>query len=220
MRLRNVTDARKNLEMNPELVALDPARHKGRWKKLFGNANPIFLEIGAGKGQFLCNISEQFPDINFLGLEKHDSVLFRALQRLTDIPRQNVMLLRGEAENLLDYFDVNEIERIYLNFPDPWLKKGDAKKRLTHAKFLDKYQYILTLNGKIHIKTDSQEFFEFTLQHINEYGMKFDYINLDLHTKEPERNVRTEYEASRSATGSTIYMLLCSFRQGRHTTAR
>jgi len=212
MRLRNITDARKKLELHPELVVLEPAQYKGRWSDCFGNDNPIFLEVGAGKGQFICGISEQLPDTNFLALEKYDSILFRAMQKLIANPRQNVLLLRGEAENLLEYFGANEIGRIYLNFSDPWPKKCNANRRLTYFRFLDKYRHILVPNGEIQFKTDNRAFFEFTLQHMNEYGMRFDCINLDLHAEEPECNVRTEYEISRSTSGATIYRLVCGFQ--------
>jgi len=212
MRLRNITNARKTLEQHPELLILAPEQLKGQWKRRFGNDNPIFLEIGMGKGQFICGMSEQLRDVNFLGLEKYDSIALRALQRLIHDPRQNVLLLRGEAENLLNYFDPNEIERIYLNFSDPWPRKCNIKRRLTYRDFLDKYQQILINGGEIHLKTDNRKFFEFTLQHMNEYGMKFNCINLDLHTEEPECNMRTEYESSRSAGGSLIYQLICKFQ--------
>jgi tRNA (guanine-N7-)-methyltransferase len=199
------------LELHPELVVLDPALHRGQWGKLLGNEGSIFLEIGAGKGQFLCGASEQMPDTNLLGLEKYDSVIFRALQRISAAQCHNVLLLRGEAENLLKYFDVNEIERIYLNFSDPWPKKNNIKKRLTHTWFLDIYRHIMVPNGEIHLKTDNRNFFEFTLQHMNEYGMRFSCINLDLHVEEPRCNIRTEYETAHSARGETIYRLVCSF---------
>jgi tRNA (guanine-N7-)-methyltransferase len=212
MRLRNIADAKKRLGQYPELATLAPALHRGQWKVYFGNDNPVFLEIGTGKGQFICGISEQMPNINFLGLEKYDSVLLRALQKLTAAPRRNVFLLRGEAENLLEYFDAGEIGRVYLNFSDPWPRKCNMNRRLTHVKFLDKYRFVLAPEGEIHIKTDNRGFFEFTLTQINEYGMKIDYINLDLHAQEPECNVRTEYETSRAAGGATIYGLVCRFR--------
>ncbi|MDR1840714.1 MAG: tRNA (guanosine(46)-N7)-methyltransferase TrmB [Holophagales bacterium] len=211
MRLRNIANARKTLEQHPEMVILDPARHKGLWKKIFENNNPIFLEIGMGKGQFICDLSERMSDVNFLGLEKYDSVMFRALQRLVLNPRQNVLLLRGEAENLLEYFAPGEIERLYLNFSDPWPRKGNIKRRLTHMEFLDRYKIILVPDGEIHIKTDNRLFFEFTLQHMNKYGMRFELINLDLHAKEPKDNIRTEYEESRSAAGAVIYLAVCKF---------
>jgi len=212
MRLRKIPSARGRLDLQPELVVLDPACHKGRWKGRFGNGNPIFLEIGAGKGQFICGVSEQLPGVNFLGMEKYDSVLLRAMQRLTATPRQNTLLVLGEAEKLLDYFDENEIQRLYLNFSDPWHKKRYTKRRLTHTIFLEKYHHILLPNSEIHIKTDNRKFFEFSLQQMNEYGMVFDCINLDLHAEEPESNIRTEYEVSRSAGGATIYRLVCRFR--------
>jgi tRNA (guanine-N7-)-methyltransferase len=212
MRLRNVTNAKKMLEQRPDLAVLDPALHRGMWGKQFGNSGPIFLEIGMGKGQFICGMAEQMPFVNFLGLEKYDSVAYRALQRLLIAPRQNVLLLRGEAENLANYFAPNEIARIYLNFSDPWPRKCNVKRRLTHSGFLDKYRAILSPGGEIWLKTDNRKFFEFTLQHMSEYGMKFDHISLDLHAEEPEDNVRTEYEASKSASGFSIYQLVCKFQ--------
>ncbi|MDR0499365.1 MAG: tRNA (guanosine(46)-N7)-methyltransferase TrmB [Holophagales bacterium] len=211
MRLRNITDARKTLEKHTETVILDPTQHKGQWKRQFGNDNPLFLEIGMGKGQFICGMSDLLPDVNFLGLEKYDSVLLRAMQKSIEVPRQNVFLLRGNAEYLSDYFADNEIDRIYLNFSDPWPRKSNKKRRLTHSDFLDKYKKILIDNGEIHLKTDNRNFFEFTLQHMNEYGMKFDHISLDLHSEEPDCNVRSEYEVSRSAAGFLIYQLICRF---------
>jgi len=212
MRLRNITNARKKLEQRPELIVLDPAQHSGQWKKLFANNNPIYLEIGMGKGQFICCMSERLPDINFLGLEKYDSIALKALQKLIVNPRPNVILLRGEAENLLNYFSANEIQRIYLNFSDPWPRKSNIKRRLTYSDFLDKYKNILAHGGDIHIKTDNRAFFEFTLRHMNEYGMAFDSISLNLHAEEPKSNIRTEYEISRSAAGALIYQLICRFK--------
>jgi tRNA (guanine-N7-)-methyltransferase len=212
MRLRNITDARRKLEESPELIILDPIQYNGQWKRLFGNDNPIFLEIGMGKGQFICAISEQLPNINFLGLEKYDSVAFRALQRLRQNPRPNVILLRGDAENLLDYFAPNEIERIYINFSDPWPKVRNIKKRLTYKEFLDKYRIILASDCEIHFKTDNSVLFEFSLQHMNQYGMIIVSTNLNLHANEPISNIRTEYENSKSYAGSTIYQLVCKFK--------
>lgn len=212
MRLRNVTNARKTLEEHPELIILEPGQHRGQWRKLFDNDNPIYLEIGMGKGQFICGMSRRLHDINFLGLEKYDSVALRALQRLMASPCRNAMLIRGEAENLLEYFSDSEIGRIYLNFSDPWPRKANIKRRLTHFEFVDRYKNILIADGEIHLKTDNRRFFEFTLQHLNEYGMKFDHICLDLHAQEPEDNVRTEYEESKSAVGALIYQLICKFR--------
>ena len=216
MRLRNINNARTILEQHPDLIILEPKQHKGQWKKICENQYPIHLEIGTGKGQFINTISDQIKNINFLSMEKYDSVILRALQKLIDSSSKNVFLLRGEAENLLEYFTTNEIERIYLNFSDPWPKKRNAKRRLTHCRFLEKYHQILGPNGEIHIKTDNRAFFEFTLQHLNEHGMVFDHLNLDLHADEPESNVRSEYEESKAARGSRIYQLVCRFKANGH----
>ncbi|MCL1909246.1 MAG: tRNA (guanosine(46)-N7)-methyltransferase TrmB [Holophagaceae bacterium] len=211
MRLRNVTNARNALEQHPDLIILDPSKHRGRWQELFDNDKPMYLEIGMGKGQFICGMAQKLPDINFLGLEKYDSVALRALQKIIAAPCPNAMLIRGEAENLPNYFSPGEIGRIYLNFSDPWPRKCHIKRRLTHSNFMDKYKNILITDGEIHLKTDNKQFFEFTLQHLNECGMKFDHISLDLHSQEPVDNVRTEYEDSKSAVGALIYRLVCRF---------
>jgi len=151
------------------------------------------------------------PGVNFLGLEKYDSVVLRALQKLVAKPRQNVLLIRGEAENLESCFAPGEVGRVYLNFPDPWPRKRDAKRRLTHVGFLDKYRAVMAPGGEIHFKTDDRELFEFTLQHWNEHGLVFDKIVRDLHAQEPADNVRTEFETSRSNAGAAIHQLVCRF---------
>jgi tRNA (guanine-N7-)-methyltransferase len=211
MRLRNITGARKELERHPDKVILDPASCCGRWGDLFCIRNPIVLEIGMGKGQFICGMADRQPEANFLGLEKYDSVALRALQKLKANPRQNILLIRGEAENIHTYFAPGEVARIYLNFSDPWPRKGHEKRRLTHVAFLEKYRIVLAPGGEIHIKTDNRSLFEFTIQHLNQHGLIFERIVLDLHVDEPQDNVRTEYEESRSASGATIYKLVCRF---------
>jgi tRNA (guanine-N7-)-methyltransferase len=211
MRLRNITDAKKILGCHPDKVIMDPARHRGQWSSLFGNDSPIFLEIGMGKGQFICGMSDQLPGVNFLGLEKYDSVLLRALQKLEQNPRQNIMLIRGEAENVESYFAPFEIGRIYLNFPDPWPRRRDTKKRLTHIGFLEKYRAVLAPQAEIQFKTDDRGLFDFTLQHMKEHCLKLDRIVMDLHADEPTDNVRTEYETSKSGAGAKIYQLVCRF---------
>jgi tRNA (guanine-N7-)-methyltransferase len=208
MRLRNIANARNLLEQHPGLMVLDPKKHKGKWKTVFGNGNPVFLEIGTGKGRFISYISEQMPDINFVGLEKYDSVAVRAMQKLLIGPRPNVVLARGEAENLLSYFSQGEVERIYLNFPDPWPKRSDQNRRLVHSDFLGKYRNILSPCGEIHLKTDDRAFFEFAMMHMSKNGISLGEINLDLHKFEPECNIRTEYEESRSSAGCRVYQLV------------
>jgi len=211
MRLRNITDAKKKLGCHPDKVILEPTKHRGQWSALFENGGPIYLEVGMGKGQFICGMSDQLPGVNFLGIEKYDSVLLRALQKLEQNPRRNIILIRGEAENLESYFAPNKIGRIYINFPDPWPRRRDAKKRLTHIGFLEKYRAILAPQAEIQFKTDDKALFDFTLQHMKEHGLKLDRIVTDLHADEPSDNVRTEYETSKSGAGAKIYQLVCRF---------
>jgi tRNA (guanine-N7-)-methyltransferase len=211
MRLRNIANARNLLGQHSEQMILDPVMHRGKWNELFGNSRPIFLEIGMGKGQFISSISKRNPHINFIGLEKYDSVAVRALQKLIREPRPNVLLARGEAENLLDYFSPNEIGQIILNFSDPWPRKSNEKRRMTHVEFLEKYRNILVPGGEIHLKTDSRAFFEFSLLQMNNHGMKISGVSFDLHSAEPEDNIRTEYEESRSAAGHAIHRLVGRF---------
>ena len=221
MRLRNIAKAKETLKEHPESIVLNPEQYKGKWKGRFGNNNPIFLEIGMGKGQFLKNMSLRLPLINFLGLEKYDSIIYRAFQKQSINKLSNIILLRGESENLLNYFEPNEIDRIYLNFSDPWPKKKHIKRRLTYHKFIEKYKNILVDNGTIHIKTDSKCLFEFSVMTVNNLGFFIDHIDLDLHAEEPEQNIRTEYEDSRSAGGATIYRLVCRLcKTGGWSTSR
>lgn len=212
MRLRNVRHAREIMEAHPERIILEPKAHKGAWKTRFGNPNPVHLEIGMGKGQFVLGMARQHPDVNFIGMECYDSVAVRALQRVLEDPPPNLQLVRGNALDLLDLFEAGEVDRLYLNFSDPWPRKAHAKRRLTHRTFLERYQTILAAGAEIHVKTDNRGLFEFTLQHLNEHGMAFEALSLDLHAAEPEDNVRTEYEENWSAKGYPIYRLVTRFR--------
>ncbi len=130
MRLRRVAGAQDKLESNPNIMVLKPEENKGKWSELFGNDNPIHIEIGMGKGQFLSGMAEQFPEINFLGIEVFESVMVRALEKFIDDPRENVRLLKVNAMQLAEYFSHGEVSRVYLNFSDPWPKLRHAKRRL------------------------------------------------------------------------------------------
>jgi len=212
MRLRNVRNAREIMEAHPERIILDPKAHRGAWKARFGNSNPVHLEIGMGKGQFVQGMARLHPDVNFIGMECYDSVAVRALQRVLEEPLPNLQLVRGNALDLADIFDAGEVDRLYLNFSDPWPRKAHAKRRLTHRNFLERYRAMLVSGAEIHFKTDNRGLFEFTLQHLNEYGMTFEELSLNLHAEEPEGNVRTEYEENWSAKGYPIYRLVTRFR--------
>jgi len=206
MRLRYKPWAKDKLKSHPEYVVLEPETLKGKWSDLFGNDHPIHLEIGTGKGRFIVEIAKRFPEINFIGFEKQDRVLVSALDKLLAEPQlKNVRLVNADAEYLLDYFAEGEVDRIYLNFSDPWPKNRHEKRRLTYKKYLAYYQTILSQDGDIHFKTDNRKFFEYSLESFSLFGMKIKNISLHLHEDEDVFNIMTEYEEKFSEKGNRIY---------------
>jgi tRNA (guanine-N7-)-methyltransferase len=164
-----------------------------------------------GKGQFLTQLALQNPDINYIGIEKFSSVLLRASEKLETIELNNVKIINIDALMLNEYFDTNEVARIYLNFSDPWPKNAHAKRRLTSNRFLPLYENILDKNGEIHFKTDNRLLFEFSLESLNNYGMILSNISLDLHNSDFPNNIMTEYEEKFSKFGP-IYRLEARFK--------
>jgi tRNA (guanine-N7-)-methyltransferase len=161
--------------------------------------------VGTGKGQFLTGMSVQNPEINYIGIELFDSVIVTALQKVVDLELPNMKLLNVNAKDLTEYFDANEIDRVYLNFSDPWPKPRHSKRRLTFKSFLALYEKILVKGGEIHFKTDNQGLFEFSLISFSEYGLKLKFLSLDLHNSDFEGNIMTEYEEKFSEKGQRIY---------------
>ena len=208
MRLRNVKGARETIEVNPYVIK-DGEERKGKWKELFGNNYPIHLEIGMGKGKFLLQLAEQNPDINYIGIEKYSSVLIRALQKREEYEGENIYFLRMDAENIPDIFKEGEIDRIYLNFSDPWPKERRAKRRLTSKEFFSRYDRILKKDGVVIFKTDNRELFDFSLEQVPLAGWKLKNYTYDLHHSEyAEGNIMTEYEEKFSAQGKPICRLV------------
>ena len=212
MRLRNVKDAPIKLAKNERDFIAKPQEYKGNWKSLFGNDNPIHIEIGMGKGQFLTQLALRNPDINYIGIEKFSSVLLRASEKLETIELTNVKIINVDASNLNEYFADGEINRIYLNFSDPWPKNAHAKRRLTSNRFLPIYETILATDGEIHFKTDNRLLFEFSLESLNNYGLILSNISLDLHNSDFPDNIMTEYEEKFSKFGP-IYRLEAKFKK-------
>jgi tRNA (guanine-N7-)-methyltransferase len=215
MRLRGRKGIREEIESQPELVVLDPAPHRGRWRERFGNDRPIHVELGMGKGKFISEMSARHPDINFIGIDMFDELIRRAAvkARAAWAPRgvehpPNLALVRANIEYLDTFFAPGEIERIYLNFSDPWPKKRHAKRRLTHPRFLEKYIEILNENGEIHFKTDSRLLFEFSLNSFCDMEIPLRNISLDLHKDGLREDlVMTEYETKFAEQGMPIYRL-------------
>ena len=205
MRLRNITGSREVIAEN-EFVIHDPEKRRGQWKSVFGNDRPIRLEIGMGKGRFLMTLAAQHPEINYLGIEKYSSVLLRALQKMEEDPLPNLRFIRMDAEYITDVFAEEEIDRIYLNFSDPWPKDRHAKRRLPSRQFLERYDQILQKDVIIEVKTDNRGLFDFAVEEIAETKWKIDAVTYDLHHDEKtmEGNVMTEYEERFSSQGNPI----------------
>lgn len=211
MRLRNIPGAR-DVIAESEYVIHDYKEVKGKWNEVFGNDNPIRIEVGMGKGRFIYELAALNPDVNYVGIEKFSSVLLRAIQKQEEAPCTNLRFIRMEAENIIDVFDKDEVDRIYLNFSDPWPKDRHAKRRLTSRVFLDRYDSFLKKDGVIEFKTDNHDLFMFSLDEVNETKWILDAVTYDLHSdaKMNEGNIMTEYEQRFSEMGNPIYKYIIS----------
>ncbi len=204
MRLRNVKGASEKIDAS-KYVIKDYENYRGNYKSVFNNDNKICIEIGMGKGDFIKGMAMKYPDVNFIGIEKYDSVMVRAVEKLenTDIP--NLRLIKMDAESIGNVFD-KEIDTIYLNFSDPWPKDRHEKRRLTSSNFLKKYDNLFVGTKHIVFKTDNRKLFEYSVRSFTSYGYSINNISLDLH-KDVLINVETEYEKKFSALGYPIYMV-------------
>lgn len=208
MRLRNVPGARETIIEN-QFSIQQPEQMKGKWAEVFQNDYPIHIEVGMGKGQFIIEMARRNPEVNYIGIEKYSSVLVRAVEKLEDFEQDNLRLIRMDAENIEEVFDKDEVDRIYLNFSDPWPKDRHAKRRLTSTRFLERYDNILTPEGRVMFKTDNKDLFDFSLEQVEEAGWILENHTYDLHHSEyNEGNVMTEYEEKFSAKGNPICRLV------------
>jgi len=212
LRLRNKPWAEDYLNEHPDLVVSNPEDYKGRWNELFGNDNPLHIEVGTGKGQFITGMAKANPNINYIGIELFDSVIVIAAKKAVEAGQpENLRLLNVNGSKLEEYFAKGDVSQVYLNFSDPWPKTRHAKRRLTHANFLSLYEKVLVDNGEIHFKTDNRGLFEFSLMSLTDYGMKLKLVSLDLHNDDVEDNIMTEYEEKFSSKGQPIYRLEAQF---------
>lgn len=212
MRVRKRKGAEEHLANHPQYVILEPEAAKGKWHELFGNDNPIHIEVGSGKGAFITGMAQQNPDINYIGIDIQLSVLSYALDKVLASGAKNVKLLRVDGSSLTNYFEDGEVDMMYLNFSDPWPKSRHEKRRLTYKTFLDTYKQILPENGEIHFKTDNRGLFEYSLASFSQYGMVLNKVWLDLHASDYEGNVMTEYERKFSEKGQVIYRVEAQFK--------
>lgn len=211
MRLRNIPGSKETIAAS-DYVVQNPETKKGSWKELFGNDHPVQIEVGMGKGRFIMDMARLHKDRNFLGIEMYDSVLLRAVQKREQLEEElpNLYFIRMDARNLPEVFEKGEVDRIYLNFSDPWPKDRHAKRRLTSRQFLERYEKILAEGGKVEFKTDNRPLFEFSLEEVKEAGWVLEACTFDLHHEEQmmEGNVMTEYEEKFSQAGNPIHKLI------------
>ena len=212
MRLRNVRGSRETIAAD-ECVLHDPEdqkAQKGHWHELFGNDHPIHIEVGMGKGQFIMTLAQQNPDINYIGIEKYSSVLLRAVEKQDELQLPNLRFIRMDAEAICEVFGDGEVDRIYLNFSDPWPKDRHAKRRLTSRQFMARYDIILKPDGQVEFKTDNKDLFDFSLEEIKEADWELPVVTFDLHNDSVlnEGNVMTEYETRFSQMGNPICKLI------------
>ncbi|MFO8069038.1 MAG: tRNA (guanosine(46)-N7)-methyltransferase TrmB [Alkalibacterium sp.] len=211
MRLRHKPHARDMLEEYSQYVVNNPGEVKGDWQKRFGNENPIHIEVGCGKGQFIMDMAKKYPAINFVGVELLSSVIITVLEKQIEEDLPNVQLLQVNASDLTHYFEKDEVDRIYLTFSDPWPKNRHEKRRLTYKTFLAVYETILNTEGELHFKTDNQKLFEYSLVSFSNYPAKLSEVYLDLHKSDVKDNVMTEYEEKFSSKGNRIYKAVVQF---------
>ena len=204
MRLRNIKGSRETIAAN-EYCIHEPKEQKGNWNEVFGNDNPIHIEDGMGKGKFIMELARQNPDVNYVGIEKYSSVLIRALEKRPELEQDNLVFIRMDAEELPEVFAKDEVERIYLNFSDPWPKDRHAKRRLTSKQFLGRYDTFLVPDGRVIFKTDNRPLFDFSLEQVEEANWILENHTFDLHNSEyVEGNIMTEYESKFVAEGKPI----------------
>ncbi len=213
MRLRNIPEAKEAIQAS-KYVIQNPSRYRGLWKEQFHNEHPIQLEVGMGKGQFLMQLADKHPQINYIGIEMYDSVLLRALQKMDALltPPRNLCFLCMDARLLPEIFAPGEITHIYLNFSDPWPKARHAKRRLTSREFLRRYIQILSGDGWLEFKTDNRALFDFSLEEAKTENWALLSASRDLH-HDPvlsRDNIMTEYEEKFSARGNPIYQMIVS----------
>lgn len=203
MRIRNVKNKKELLD-NCKIVLKDPEKYKGKWNNLFGNNNPIYLEIGSGKCGFIKKMADKYSDINFIGIEKLDTVLAIGVR---DIKDYNNLYLTNYNANLIEKVFDHEIDKLFLNFSDPWPKDRHEKRRLTSSNLLKKYETIFKKTKNIALKTDNREFFEYSIKSLVDNGYLIKTISLDLHNSKISDNIFTEYEEKFAAQNMKIYFL-------------
>lgn len=205
MRLKNIPGAKEHVD-NSKYLIVDKENNKGKFNKLFGNNNPLHIEIGMGKGNFIYNMAKTYPSINFIGIEKYDSVLVKAVEKMEKEELPNLRFIKMDATYIDSIFD-HEVDRIYLNFSDPWPKNRHENRRLSSKVFLERYDKLFKKEKEIIMKTDNRKLFEFSIMSFTDYGYKIEEISLDLYKDDISLNIPTEYEIKFVNKGNPIYRI-------------
>ncbi|EGQ1310653.1 tRNA (guanosine(46)-N7)-methyltransferase TrmB [Staphylococcus pseudintermedius] len=216
MRMRNKPWAESYLTEHNDIVDLE-AVHAHQVSEWFERQQPIHIEVGSGMGKFITTLAQQNPHINYVAIERDKNVMIRVLDKVREHNLTNIKLLCNDAVILTNYFRQGEVDRIYLNFSDPWPKKRHAKRRLTYRSFLALYQQILREDGELHFKTDNRGLFAYSLESMSQFGMYFTKINLNLHQEDEGDNIPTEYEHKFAEKGSRIYRMEAKFHSKQTT---
>ena len=208
MRIRKKPHTEEKLQSFSNFVTIESIgeEKKGTWRKIFGDdlSRELFVELGMGKGDFITALAEKNPDKDFVGLEMEKEVVLKAARKIQEKNLKNIRLAVFDINKIAEIFAENEIDRLYINFCDPWPKKRHAKRRLTYSTFLEMYKKILKPGGEIHFKTDNKDLFDFSLEQFAEKNFEVRDLTFDLHANEPPENIRTEYENKFSAQGFKI----------------
>ena len=212
MRLRNIPRAESTNALSQSVIKR-PEDQRGCWRQVFGNRRPIRIEIGMGKGRFILEMAKKHPEVNYIGIERYSSVLLRAVEKYDTeefCDLENLRFVCMDARKIDEVFAKDEVDRIYLNFSDPWPKARHAKRRLTSVEFLERYENILAPFGTLEFKTDNTELFNFSLEQIREAGWTLRGFTYDLHHNEEmnKENIMTEYEEKFSQRGNPINKLI------------
>lgn len=213
MRLRNKPWAKPLIEANPQWVVTNPSEYRGKWQERFEKVQPLYIEVGMGKGRFIVEMAKKYPHYNFIGLEMQTVATGIALKKQLVEQLPNLQLVCANGAGLTEFFATDEVAGIYLNFSDPWPKNRQEKRRLTYKSFLAAYKEIMVADGQLEFKTDNRGLFEYSLASLNNFGMTFEKVWLDLHADEDAvvDNVMTEYEEKFSSKGQPIYKLAAHF---------
>ncbi|KGK86975.1 tRNA (guanosine(46)-N7)-methyltransferase TrmB [Clostridium sp. HMP27] len=207
MRLRKKWWARPEMEASP-LVITNPREYKGKWKEEFKNDNPVHLELGCGRGGFIAQKAVQNPDVNYIAVDLKDEVLIYVLKKIEELEITNVRIVPLNIMFISEVFDKDEIEKIYINFCNPWPKERHNKRRLTHTRFLAEYKNFLKAGSEIWFKTDDTDLFNASQEYFKESGFAINYLTYDLHESDFDKNIMTEYEKKFTQLGMKTMFLI------------